>query len=333
MRHSTVCLRDSPEMRADPFSDILRVTRAESLVTGGFTAGGRWALRFPVPQKIKFFAVVRGSCWVWMDGEPEPVRFGAGDVGLLTAKRSFVVSSDPGVEPVDAMSIFSGGHNPVGRIGDGDDFAYLGGHVLLDEASGRLLADVLPPWIHVPADSSQATSFRWLLEQLVEERAADLPGAQLVSAQLAQMLFIQILRAHLQASGPMSGWLRALSDPRIAPALRLMHGDPSRSWRLEELAEACAMSRTTFALRFKTSAGVAPLTYLAQWRTRLAERILRHENKPVAAIAESLGYGSESAFSNAFKRMTGQSPKAYRSAAMQATAAPAERSAPSSVAG
>ncbi len=125
----------------------------------------------------------------------------------------------------------------------------------------------------------------------------------------------------------MSGWLRALGDPRIAPALRLMHGDPARSWHLEELAEACAMSRTTFALRFRTSAGVAPLSYLAQWRTRLAERSLREENKPVAVIAQSLGYASESAFSNAFKRMTGHSPKAYRAAAAGADEPPQTESA------
>ena len=320
MRQSTSYLRDSSQMNPDPFSDILKLTHAESLVTGGFTAGGRWALRFPVPTKIKFFAVVKGSCWVAIDGEAEPVQFNTGDVGLLTAQRAFVLSSDPGVEPVDAMSIFSGGKSPVACIGEGEDFAYIGGHVLLDQASGGLLSNVLPPWIHVPAASAQATSFRWMLEQLVNERRDDLPGAQLASAQLAQLLFIQILRAHLQSSNAMSGWLRALSDPRIAPALRLMHGDPARSWHLEELAEACAMSRTTFALRFRTSAGVAPLTYLAQWRTRLAERSLRKENKSIAVIAQSLGYGSESAFSNAFKRMTGHSPKAYRAAALVAAA-------------
>lgn len=74
-------------MSADPFSDILKFTRAESLVTGGFTAGGLWAMRFPAPDKIKFFAVVKGSCWVSIEGESEPGQVHAGDVGLLTAKR------------------------------------------------------------------------------------------------------------------------------------------------------------------------------------------------------------------------------------------------------
>lgn len=302
-------------MSTDPFSDILKFTNAESLVTGGFTAGGTWAVRFPAPEKIKFFAVVKGHCWVLIDGEAEPVRFETGDVGLLAERRSFVLASDPTVTPLDAMSVFSGSGKSTAQLGDGDDFAHIGGHVLLDPTSGRLLADVLPPWIHVPAASPQATTFRWLLDQLVEERASGQPGTQLVSAQLAQLLFIQILRAHLKTSRPMpSGWLRAMGDPRIAPALRMMHGDPARPWHLDELASACAMSRTTFAFHFKSVAGVAPLTYLTQWRMRLAERALREETTQVAVIAQSLGYTSESAFSNAFKRLVGKSPKAYRSA-------------------
>ena len=300
-------------MRADPFSDILKFTNAETLVTGGFTAGGSWAIRFPAPDKIKFFAVVKGQCWVRIDGEPEPVLFEAGDVGLLAAQRSFVLASDLAVAPVDAMGLFSGAGSKAAKLGDGDDFSHIGGHVLLDPASGRLLADVLPPWIHIRSASPQAPILRWLLHQLVYERAADLPGAQLASAQLAQLLFIQILREHLETSGPLAaGWLRALGDPRIAPALRLMHGDPGRSWHLEELAKAAAMSRTTFAFHFRTVAGVAPLTYLTEWRMRLAERALREGTVPVAIVGRSLGYTSESAFSNAFKRVTGKAPKRYR---------------------
>lgn len=321
MLQSATYLRNSTDMSTDPFSDILKFTNAESLVTGGFTAGGAWAIRFPAPDKIKFFAVVKGSCWVRIDGEAEPIHFETGDVGLLTAKRSFVLASDLSVAPIDAMRAFSEAGRTTATLGDGNDFAHIGGHVLLDPTSGRLLADVLPPWIHVPAASPQAANFRRLLDQLMEEHTAELPGAQLASAQLAQLLFIQILRAHLKTSGPMpAGWLRALGDPRIAPALRLMHGDPCRSWHLDELAKACAMSRTTFAFHFRTIAGVAPLTYLTEWRMRLAERSLREENTSIAVIAQSLGYTSESAFSHAFKRIMGSSPKAYRNAARTSSA-------------
>ena len=300
-------------MTVDPFSDVLTLTNAEAVVTGGFTAGGPWAIHFPAREKIKFFAVVKGSCWVSLEGGPEPIFFETGDVGLLSIPRNFVVATEPGVAPVGAMELFTGAGRNLATIGDGSEFAYIGGHVLLDPIRGKLFADILPPWIHSRAASPHALVFRWLLDRLIEERDAGQPGAQLASAQLTQLLFIQILRSHLDTASLMpAGWLKALGDPRIAPALRLMHGNPARAWHLEELARSCAMSRTSFAVHFRTVAGIAPLTYLTEWRMHLAERALREERTPVAVVAQSLGYASDSAFSNAFKRLKGVSPTAYR---------------------
>jgi AraC-like DNA-binding protein len=300
-------------MIVDPASDILEFTKAQTLVTGGFTASGAWALHFPVPKSIKFFAVLRGRCWAAIDGLAEPVAFGPGDVGLLAAPRAFVLASDISVPPKDAMQVFGGAGKTEVTLGDGSDFEYIGGHVLLDPVSGRFLADVLPPWVHVPADRPDAAVFRWLLEQLRVERTSAAFGAQLASAQLAQLLFIHILRTHLAVSDVLpTGWLRALSDPRLAAALRMMHGEPGRAWGLEELAQAASMSRTAFAVRFRSLAGTTPLAYLTAWRMRLAERALREDQVPIAAIGQTLGYSSESAFSNAFKRETGVSPQGYR---------------------
>jgi AraC-like DNA-binding protein len=72
------------------------------------------------------------------------------------------------------------------------------------------------------------------------------------------------------------------------------------------------MSRTSFAVHFKAVAGVAPLAYLMHWRMRLAERALRDDGAPVSVVARRLGYASESAFSHAFKRVTGYAPQCYR---------------------
>jgi len=301
-------------MTDDPFSDILKLTNAETVVSGGFTAAGAWAIRFPEMGKMKFFAVVKGNCWL-CSGEDAPVAAQAGDVFLLSVARSFILASDPAVTPIDATQVFASSSGPFARLG-GDDCLLIGGFVRLDPASGALLADVLPPLIHVQAISPQAAVLQWLLDQFVRERQSELPGSSLASAQLAQLMLVQILRVHLQTSATLpAGWLRALADPRIAPALRLMHRDPSRSWQLEEMARAVAMSRTSFAFHFKAVAGVTPLAYLTAWRMRLAERALREEDTPVAVLARSLGYTSESAFSNAFKRATGSAPKRYRSVA------------------
>lgn len=310
-------------MTADPFSDILKLTNAETVVSGGFTAGGSWAIRFPSPDKIKFFALVKGNCWLCIESQDAPIRVEAGDVFLLSAQRSFVLAGDLAAVPVDATGLFAGSVVRTAKLGHGEDCIQIGGHVRLDPASGALLVDVLPPLIHVKAAAPQATVLRWLLEQLIRERAAELPGSSLASAQLAQLLFVQILRAHLETSGPLAaGWLRAVGDNRLAPALRLMHADPGRAWQLGELAKASAMSRTTFAHHFKTVAGISPLAYLTKWRMRLAERALREEVTPVSALAGQLGYTSENAFSNAFKRVTGNAPKRYRTAARSASSSP-----------
>jgi len=309
-------LRDSSIVTADPFSDILQLANAQSVVSGGFSAGGRWAIRFPEMDKIKLSALVKGNCWLRIDGQPDPVRIETGDVLLLSSRQPFVLCSDLESEAVEAASIFSHTDTKIAQVGRGDDCIQLGGFIRLDPASGWLLADVLPTLIHVKAASPQAAVLQWLLGQLVHERAAELPGASVASAQLAQLMFVQLLRVHLASCGSLApGWLRALGDMRIAPALRLMHGDPGKAWHLEELAKSAAMSRTTFALHFKTVAGVPPLTYLLNWRMRLAERALREGRTPMATLAQSLGYTSDSAFSNAFKRTVGMAPKRYRDAA------------------
>jgi len=299
---------------ADPFSDVLALADARSVVSGGFTAGGRWALRFPVPEKVKFFGVVKGDCWLRVHGARAPVRLEAGDV-FLPWQVSYVLASDLTAPQLDAREVFPPGGSTVAKLGDGESCTVLGGHVKMNAVGGAVLADVLPPLMHVRAGSRHATVMHWILEQLAGERATPLPGASIASAQLAQLMFLHILRAQLETARPLKrGWLRAAGDRRLAPALRLMHADPGRSWHLGELAKAAAMSRTTFAEHFRAVAGVAPLAYLTQWRMRLAQRALREEDPPVSVLAHELGYASESAFSNAFKRVIGIAPRHYRSA-------------------
>jgi AraC-like DNA-binding protein len=328
MLASAYYLRESTTMTGDPFSDILRLVNAQSVVSGGFTAGGPWAIRFPAFEKIKFSALVEGHCWLSIDGESEPLRVETGDVFLIAANKSFVLAGDLPAAPVEAAAVFYKGFTGMATLGDGADCVQIGGFIRLDPCNGELLLEALPPLIHVQAISPQATVLHWLLGQLIREQATDSPGASMASEQLAQLMFVQILRAHLEASGPLAtGWLRAVADKQIAPSLRLMHGDPSRSWSLEELAKACAMSRTTFVVRFKKVAGIPPLAYLLNWRMRLAERALREGKTPLSQLAHSLGYTSESAFSNAFKRARGIAPKRYRDAVQTdpEPPAPAER--------
>jgi len=297
---------------SDPLSDMLTLLDAHCLMSGGFFAGQNWSLQFPTPSAIKCGAIVKGSCWLQIQDQVDPVRLDAGDVVLFDGRHPFRLATDLSLPPADAVAVFRNRVDRIARLGEGEDFFYLGGHVAVDPAAKDLLLDMLPPMIHVRAGSTEAALLGWILDQLYREMIADRPGSVVASRQLAQLMFVQVLRTHVEASELPIGWLRAIGDRQIAPALRMMHADPGRNWQLSELAKAVGMSRTTFALRFKSVTGVAPLSYLIAWRMRLAERALRDASLPVSTLAFLLGYTSESAFSNAFKRVNGKSPMAYR---------------------
>jgi AraC-like DNA-binding protein len=111
-----------------------------------------------------------------------------------------------------------------------------------------------------------------------------------------------------------AGWLRALTDPRIGAALRRIHTSVEMGTSLADLAHVAGMSRTAFAARFKELVGQPPLAYAIQWRMSLAKDALRTTERAIGELAFEFGYASDSAFSMAFRREVGCSPRAYRDA-------------------
>jgi AraC-like DNA-binding protein len=170
---------------------------------------------------------------------------------------------------------------------------------------------VLPPIVHLRKESDKA-ALRWSLERMMQELREPQPGGFLVAQHLAYTILVQALRLHL-AEGLKGGvgWLFALADKQMSAAINAMHDDPAHRWTLQELAERAAMSRSTFALKFKETVGESPMEYLTRWRMLLAADKLVSSSDPISVIALSLGYESESAFSTAFKRVMGCSPRQY----------------------
>ncbi|MDR3482876.1 MAG: AraC family transcriptional regulator [Burkholderiaceae bacterium] len=297
-------------MLRDPLSRTLELIDARTIYAGGFIGGGEWSVRFPPPNKIKFFVIGRGYCVLALDGTDAPFRLAPGDVFLLARNDGFTVASDLTLVPRPSSEVFANKDSMVIPVGQGDDFLFLGGHIDTNQAGGRLMVESLPDFLHIRASASGTNRFSGLIGELVEEAADCAPGAEMACSSLAHLLLIQILRRHL-STGQLGepGWLRAACDSRLAPALALVQGDLARSWTLAEMAYASAMSRTSFITHFRTVAGVPPLTYLTEWRMRHAERELRREGSSVAKIAQSVGYSSEAAFGTAYKRVMGYSPR------------------------
>ncbi len=304
----------------DPLSDILALLKVRSFVSGRLEIGGRWSVAFGPHEGIKFHAITRGEAWLAVQGEA-PVRLRAGDCFLLPRGRPFRLCQDLDLTPVDGMSQIAANRDASGvtRIQGGGDFHSFGGYFELDGDHAGLLLAELPAVVHVRGEADRA-DLRWCLERMRRELVQPQAGGALVGQQLALMVLVQALRLHLEAriaaakggkGADPPGWLTALADPQIAGVLGALPAAPARRWTLETLAAQAAMSRTVLATRFKALVGEAPMAYLARWRMTLAAARLAEGAESVGAIALSLGYESESAFSTAFKRLMGHSPRAW----------------------
>lgn len=173
---------------------------------------------------------------------------------------------------------------------------------------------LLPPLILLKADQPQTLALRTTANMLAAEMAEAAPGSGLVVNRLADVLFVQCLRAHIASRSEAynNGLLRAIFDPQLGVALKSMHEKVAAPWTVETLATASGMSRSAFALRFKEVVGETPLEYLTNWRMQSAATLLQKGDQKLVDVARSVGYESDAAFSKAFKRMTSVAPREFR---------------------
>ena len=291
----------------DPLSDVISLLEPRSYFVGGFEAGGDWAIRFGTYDGIKCYAVTFGTCWLAMEGAGEPVLLKQGDCVLLPRGLPFRVASDLALAPEDWQRVFLDYPNgTLAKLNEGGGVTVLGGHFQLAGPQAEILLGMLPSIVHLQSKTERKT-LRWAFDRMREELADAKPGSFLIVQQLVYMILVQALRLHL-GEGKGVGWLFGLADKHVGAAITAIHREPARRWTVAVLADEVGMSRSGFAARFAQLVGHGPIEYLTRWRMLLAGRSLSR-GEPVGAVALSLGYESESAFSFAFRRVTGTTPR------------------------
>jgi len=292
----------------DPLSDVLALLQPRAVFSKRISGAGRWAVRYADFGNPSFCAVLEGSCRLAVDGHA-PLTLEAGDFVLLPATPGFTLSGFEAARPTHVdpkVSRATAAEVRHGTRGGRPDVRLLGGYFVFDSPHAALLVPLLPGLVHVRGVERLST----LVRLVGDEAKAQRSGRDLVLTRLVEVLLIEALRSTSTEQAP-AGLLRGLCDPRLAPAIRLMHGQLARTWTVPQLAKAAGLSRSSFFERFTRAVGLPPMEYLLAWRMAVACDLLRREGMAVAEVAERVGYGSASTFSTAFSRHVGQPPSRY----------------------
>ncbi|MDX6294128.1 MAG: hypothetical protein QOH50_3203 [Kribbellaceae bacterium] len=309
----------------DVLSDLLDRARASNALVRQLIRRPPWSVTYADAPPLTVVATLGGHASIQLgDAGAAAVRLAAGDIALIKQTGRHTIADDPSTPPefviyrgkkhfLDGSEVAAATQRTLAprTYGDGLPGATImlrGAYELRGDAGDRLL-EMLPPLAVVPAGPRTRSA----LDLLATEVARDEPGQDAVLNRLLDLLLVLALRAWCarpQAAPP--AWYRALADPAIGDALRLLHEDPAHRWTVAALAAKVGMSRAAFSARFTSLVGQPPLTYLTGWRMTLAADLLRDTEATVAAVARKVGYEDAFAFSVAFKRARGVSPSVWR---------------------
>lgn len=276
-----------------------------------------WGVSLPAIDDCAWFHVVTsGSATIEVDGATLSAR--AGDLIVVphgNGHRAWGVQQAPTPSVVDLPHDYISESYAVLRHGGGGDRTdVVCGGVRFDHPAAQHLIQALPGVIHI--EGSRSPRSDWMhatLGLMADEVSTVRAGGDAVVSRLCDIVIIQAIRAWIERDpAARTGWLGALRDPQIGAAIALIHTLPMHEWTVASLAAEVAMSRSTFAARFRDLVGEPVMQYLTRWRMFQALDLLETTDSTVAAAGQAAGYESEAAFSRAFTRTMGATPSAAR---------------------
>jgi AraC-like DNA-binding protein len=329
-------LSETPgRLSSDLLSDLLGCMRLSGAVLFSAVFREPWGLVSPAACElsrmlpfrtehvIPFHIVAEGGCWLEPKGHA-PAWLEAGDAVLLPYGDVHVLHGENAATPTPAEHLLPPPPWPdVVRVehgGSGARTHIVCGFLQCDELLFHPMLRHLPALMHV--GPRHAACDEWLagtIRHTAREASRADPGGRSMLPRLAELMFVEILRKHMQAlPADEVGWFAAVNDPAVGTALKWLHAAPLEDWDVERLARKAGVSRTVLAARFKHYLDMPPMRYLTVWRLQRAAQGLKATTAPLKVIADQAGYDSEAAFSRAFKRHFGVPPADWRRRQMQA---------------
>ena len=298
--------------KIDALSDVLNLIRLKGCVYFSSTFSSPWGMALEQGEFAQFHIIVRGQCWLTTQNEKRLLS--SGDVVLFPLGHEHCLMDElssktiPGKKVLEALY-----QNQALFCGETESVQLLCGHFEFDRTLKLPLLTELPRLIHIKELGRQYPGWLDIVTNvLVVETASQAPGSGVVVDRLAEVLFVQVLRAYLSERKSLVGFLAAVKDRRINHVLKIIHTQPETNLTLETIAKTAGMSRSMLAERFKELLGTTPMSYLTCWRMLKAQNLLKTTKNSVEDIANQVGYSSEAAFSRAFRREFDLAPGSFR---------------------
>jgi transcriptional regulator GlxA family with amidase domain len=106
--------------------------------------------------------------------------------------------------------------------------------------------------------------------------------------------------------------IRKTADEGLAPVLRWLESNLSRSLSVSDLAHRAAMSARTFARQFRRQTGTTPHQWVTHLRLLAAQRRLERTDESMDQVAEAVGWQTAATLRLQFGRHLGTTPTSYR---------------------
>ena len=299
----------------DPLSDFLPAMRVQAAAYTRVEATAPFGVDFDAYHHTKFGIILQGKCLISVEGSTESIALSAGSCYLLPRGNPFTLCDSDATPLVNFEELLPLLEGRLLRIGGGGPLMIMiGGRFIFAEGRTPPLLNILPNLVHFKVNDTELSAMHATMQLLAAEAQAPGLGSQRMIDRIAEIFFLQTLRAYINADESHHvAWLGAVADQHIAKALRLLHEAPDQAWNVEGLAKQVGMSRSVFAQRFKNVVGEAPMEYLTRCRIHKATRLLQESDMSIGEIANEIGYESDVSFNKAFKRRLGVSPGRYRS--------------------
>jgi len=318
-------------MSSDTLSDVLRAVRLTGAVFIDVDVRSPWATFAPhsrhlIPlimpdaqHLISYHLVTEGECYA-VHKDHEPVKLEGGDIIVFPHGNHHTLASEPSLrapESFDLADVDLSSQRPWKIRGGGNGNTHIKlvcGFLGCDVRPFNPLVAALPAQIHCSGKNPDCSArLNHFYQMAVAESHGQRMGGESILAKLSELLFIELVRMHLESlPKEQTGWLAGLRDRHVGHTLSLMHAQPARNWTLETLSAEVGLSRSALADRFADFVGLPPMQYLAKWRMQIASGLLTQGQANIAKIAVDVGYESEAAFSRAFKKVVGMPPAAWR---------------------